>query len=663
MKHKKYYYLLILVFSLIKPSSTSAQIDTVNISVVEITSSRIPSVYSESSRIVHIIGKEQIDDAAVSDLQDLLRFIPGTDGRQRGPDGVQSDISIRGGTFDQVLILLNGIPINDVQTGHHNLNLPVDIQDIQRIEILEGPGCQAYGTNAFSGAINIITGNDTDKNLILSLSGGEYNYFGGFISYSQQIRNLHNYLSFSRKQSDGYMSNTDYKIGRFFYQSELKMHKSLLAFYAGYADKAFGANSFYSSVFPHQFEYTKTTLLGLKWNTKGFLKGGYNIYWRRNQDRFELFRSYENAPAWYTKHNYHLTNVYGVSLNYSFQSVIGKTAFGAEFRNEEILSNVLGDSLNLNTYKLKLFNNLNDSILVPGESNVYFYKGKARQNISFFAEQRYHYQKISAGAGMLINWFSDNTWKVYPALEADFSISKKIKLITTVNQSMRQPNFTELYYNSATNTGNPLLMPETSLNYEIGSKYLTDILDIKMVLFRREGKNLIDWVKYPDSSKWESKNITEINTNGIETGANVNLLKLTRNNNFFIKYIYVSYTYLDASRIENEFMSKYVLDYLVHKADCNFKHRLIKNVFAVWNVSFQQRNGTYVDVSSQKEIKYKAVYLINSKVYWQNRQWQIFIEASNLLNKSYYDFGNIPLPGRWIRGGVLLDLNLNTGKS
>ncbi len=202
-----------------------SQNDTIIINEVEIYSSRIPSVYSETSRIINIITKEQINDAAVNDIHDLLKLAVGVDCRQRGLDGVQSDISIRGGTYDQVLVLLNGIPMNDPQTGHHTLNLPVDIHCIQRIEVLEGPGCRIYGPNAFCGAINVITGNEMDKNLVFSLYGGEHNLVGGFLSYAQQNRNIHNYLSVSKKKSDGFMKNTDYDINQFFYQSAMQLKR------------------------------------------------------------------------------------------------------------------------------------------------------------------------------------------------------------------------------------------------------------------------------------------------------------------------------------------------------------------------------------------------------------------------------------------------------
>ena len=95
-------------------------------------------VYSDQLRVVMSIDKTTIAQMPVQTVQELLNNLPGLDVRQRGGSGVQADISMRGGTFDQVLILLNGVAISDPQTGHHTLNLPIDLNMVERVEILQG---------------------------------------------------------------------------------------------------------------------------------------------------------------------------------------------------------------------------------------------------------------------------------------------------------------------------------------------------------------------------------------------------------------------------------------------------------------------------------------------------------------------------------------------
>jgi len=148
---------------------------------IEVSAQRSPALYSQVARIVSVIERKEIEASPAQSVQDLLEYVAGIDVRQRGAEGVQADVSIRGGTFDQTLILLNGINITDPQTGHHNLNIPVSLSQIERIEILEGPAARVYGPNAFSGAINIVTLQNDSKSVRLQLSGGSFGYFENYL--------------------------------------------------------------------------------------------------------------------------------------------------------------------------------------------------------------------------------------------------------------------------------------------------------------------------------------------------------------------------------------------------------------------------------------------------------------------------------------------------
>ena len=124
---------------------------------VEITGSRAPLALGQAARMVTVLSREEIQAAPVQSINDLLKYAVGVDVRQRGPIGAQTDIGIRGGTSEQITILLNGINICDPQTGHNALDLPCDLSDIVRIEVLEGPAGRVFGTSSLMGAINIVT--------------------------------------------------------------------------------------------------------------------------------------------------------------------------------------------------------------------------------------------------------------------------------------------------------------------------------------------------------------------------------------------------------------------------------------------------------------------------------------------------------------------------
>jgi len=238
----------------ILPVQTNAQSDTIRIiqnidlEEVVVSAERSPVVSSKLSRVVTIIDTSDAKHLPVTSINELIESSSFVDIRQRGTNGVQADISIRGGSFDQNLILLNGINISDPQTGHHSLNLPIDLNSVQRIEILEGSGSRVFGPNAFSGAINIIT-NQSDKNFIrTNFSAGDFGLFSGSISGSIKYKNFGQFVSVSKSISGGYIQNTDYD--------------DFTVFYNPYLDSRFGKIDF-------QIGWNQRVIIDLSWISTG----------------------------------------------------------------------------------------------------------------------------------------------------------------------------------------------------------------------------------------------------------------------------------------------------------------------------------------------------------------------------------------------------------
>jgi len=170
---------LLIVFSLVFSFSvlySQSANDTVALEEYELVSVANPVAFRDISRTVHLISKEQVKEAPVASIDDLLKVYGGVDIRSRGAMGVQSDISLRGGSFDQGLIMIDGIPLNDPQTGHHNLSQAISLDDIERVEILAGPATRWFGANAFSGGINFIRKLPEPNLFSVSVSGGQYGY-------------------------------------------------------------------------------------------------------------------------------------------------------------------------------------------------------------------------------------------------------------------------------------------------------------------------------------------------------------------------------------------------------------------------------------------------------------------------------------------------------
>ncbi len=634
---------------LVEVHDTLSPVKEIAVEEVVVSAQRAPVAFSQVARIVTVIGKDEIQKAPVQSIQDLLEYALNVDVRQRGNNGVQADISIRGSTFDQVLILLNGININDPQTGHHNLNLPVSFDAIERIEILEGPASRIYGPNAFSGAINIITGVSGQSNLKARVSGGQYGFYDAAASGTFVFGKLKNVISIDRRSSDGYTDNTDFKLTDAFYQGKLETDAGKFELQAGYSERGFGANSFYTPAYPNQFEQLKTLFGSVKMETGQVVRFTPSLYWRRNQDRFELFRDNSSAPSWYKSHNYHLTDTYGSNLNAWFATDWGKTAFGADFRSENIWSTVLGKAMD-------------QPQKVPGEPGIEFLFADTRTNFSLFMEHSKSWDKVSLSGGIMANWNSGlgRKWNLYPGLDFSWEIVSGLKYYSTVSKSLRMPTFTDLYYKSATIMGNLSLKPEEATSFETGFKYSHPWFKAHATYFHRWGNNMIDWVRQPSETIWYAQNLTTLNTDGIELSVKT-IPSAIIGKEIFIKTFDVSYAFLDQDKESGELISKYVLDYLKHKIDIRLTHSLIRNVSLNWQFSYQDRNGTYTLWEGSgygKEVEYKPFWLVDTRLNWSKKTTTVYLEAANLLDHEYFDYGNIAQPGLWIKAGIIQRINL-----
>ena len=634
--------LLAVYTTVAEPELVFAQTDSSKVSMeynldeVQVSAQRAPVVFSQVARIVSVIGREEIEAAPVQSIQELLEYALSVDVRQRGVHGVQADISVRGGSFDQTLILLNGINISDPQTGHHALNLPVSLKNIQRIEILEGPAARIFGPNAFSGAINIITGSDEKTSLKLDLSTGQHKLSDVNVSGNLNTGTWNQFIAFNRMSSDGYIDNTDFETWNAFYQTKLDTKPGTLDFQVGRTNKAFGANSFYTATYPNQFEETRTTFASLKFETGTKVHLIPSIYWRRHQDRFELFRSEPSTwPSFYKGHNYHLTDVFGSNLNAWFASRFGKTAFGAEIRTENVWSNVLGEALT-------------SPIPVPGESGQFFTKSYSRTTISYFAEHSINLKKLTISAGAMTNWISDLGfgWNIYPGIDASYAMNEHLKLYGSASTSLRMPTFTDLFYNGPTNLGNPDLKPEESVNYEGGLKLAFKGFTGHTGTYFKKGENLIDWVRENNTEKWKTKNLTSINTTGIELNGSFFPEKIW-NRAIFLTKLGINYSYSELNKGDNNVFSYYVLDNLKHKLDFEINHKIWNRLKGSWRISYQDRNGMRTATES-----YKPFWQVNTRIMWKTPSTEIYAMAANLFDTRYYDLGTVEQPGRWISFGI-----------
>lgn len=611
---------------------------------VEVTGSRVPLTVSQAARIVTVLDREAIAAAPVQSINDLLKYAAGVDVRQRGDMGVQTDISIRGGTFDQITILLNGINICDPQTGHNAADFPVELSEIERIEVLEGPAGRVYGTSSLVGAINIVTRTAKDSGAEVFADGGSYGYFKGGAIVSHVRNGLSNQVSGSYSRSDGFSRskagnlNADFKYARLFYQGRYENDQVDVRWHAGFTNKDYGANTFYSTLSDEQFEHVRKYYTAVQAETKGDVYHFKpSVYWNRSDDRFEFYRGMpEKSPF-----NYHQTDVYGVNLNNYIQTFLGKTAFGAEFRNEGVRSTSLGEPLN-------------SPVKVPG-ADTDFTLGLNRTNLSFHLEHNIVLRRFTLSAGVIAvkNTGNEMKFRFYPGVDASYQFARDWKVYASYNTSLRMPTFTELYYSVGGHKADKYLKPEEMQAVEVGVKYLRPGIRGTLSLYRYHGTDMIDWIKdisQGDDAPWQSVNHAVINTMGAEASVLVDIRELMQRD-AFVRSVNVSYSYINQDKETTpNLQSKYALEYLRHKFVAQANFRIWKLLEMNVSYRWQDRMGNYQKGNSM--VPYEPYSLVDARLSWNAPQYKIYVEGNNLLNKTYYDHGNIPQPGIWVRAGA-----------
>lgn len=632
--------------SVIFPKDNENKIDSVKTYPIVVSGNRESVIYTSIGRLFNIIPQSEIKQIPAEDIIELFRNSGGIDIRSRGNITSQADISIRGGNFEQGMILLNGIPINDPQTGHHNMDIPVSMDDISRMEILYGSASRLLGPNAFSGAINIMTGTDVWNTVKAAVSGGSAGYVsaeaGVALSNGSEENRFTNLLSVNYAKSDGYARNTDFDNINAFWNSNYGSGSMKIHAQAGYLQKAFGANSFYTPKYPDQYEETRTLITSLSGEFGENFKITPSVYWRRHDDKFELFRW--ERPSWYTGHNYHETNVLGAGSNFMFASAIGLTNFGINFRNESIKSNVLGTPNG-------------DTIEVAYDAEGKYTRFAERGILNMFLEQDFTISGIDISLGALASHSTDYDWNFYPGVDVSYRLDNTWALFGNINRSLRLPSYTELYYSDPANRGNSNLKPEESLSYEVGVKYDESGLACSVSVFQRRSDNLIDWVKLPGDSLFRCTNLTEMTSAGLDVSLSV-MPDLLVDKKFPIRSIRLAYTLNSLDRNEDNFISEYALDYLKNKINLTVTHDLIFDITASWNISFNDRAGKYQEYPSNEIKTFDPYALVDIKFAREFDSFSAYIQVTNLTDAAYIDFANLVPPGRMVYGGVRMKLGI-----
>lgn len=592
--------------------SVNAQIETDSLQEIIIQSNRLQIPVSEQNRNITVVSKEEIRELPARSINEVLAYVSGVDVRQRGPFGTQTDISLDGGSFEQTIILLNGIKLLDHQTAHNTMNLPIPVEAIERIEILRGPAARIYGINSLTGAINIVTKAPKENTVFAHAfigsnfkkdeeQGSEYYNGRGVQLGGSYAKNKHGHLFYgSHESGTGYQYNTAYHNNRLFYQGEVKPNEyNKIEAMAGWVRSSFGANGFYAAPGDVESEeIVQTTLLALRSHHQlnDRLALSPQIGYRYNYDDYRYFR-HDLSRA----RSQHYTNSLTGEISGNYRTDIGSIGFGTEARYEQIHSSNIGDH--------------------------------ERENYGIFAEFRTkEIPNTDLTVGAYANYNSSYGWQFFPGLDFSYLITDGFKFVFNTGTSQRIPSFTDLYLDQRPgNIGNQNLLDEKGFQIEGGFKYNKEKWETKAVVFHRNIRDFIDWVRESADVPWQANNVGRVKTFGANAGVNYTHQKWKGG---------LNYTYLNPKLQSMEgVMSKYSIESL--------RHQIVNTI------QYKSNNFTMLLANRYIErISYTDYFLMDFRVSYQHRQLNYYIDLQNILDKTYIEAGAVPMPGRWFTLGV-----------
>lgn len=575
---------------------------------VVISSTRIDLPFKENSRTIDVITSEDIKNSATNNIADLLQQVAGVDIRRRGTAGSQADLYIRGGSFDQTLLLIDGIKMDDAQTGHHTMNAALPIEVIERIEIIKGPAARVFGQNAFTGAINIVTKKQLKNTVSTNLETGSFGQLNGSVTVGSELENSSHIIHAGKLTSAGYRNNSDYNNSNYFIKSVFNKKGQAVEMIATFFDRKFGAENFYTTNPDwNEYEETQNSLIGFTTTFKSNnLKIRPRVYWKRNQDMFLLKR---DEPNFFR--NLHITDKIGAEANASYSSDLGVTGFGIDVSKIYIRSNNLG---NRNRFMANLF---------------------LEHQFKLFND------KLDVTPGVAVTYFSDFKFHAFPGLDIGYRLNDSFKIYANTGNTYRIPTYTDLFYSDPATVGNENLEPEEALSFEFGGKYFSPKFNGSFAIFYRDASKLIDYVKENEADRFMATNLRDLYTKGFEINTSYNFRIGSLPQNLSMGYTFIE----DEVGDLNINFSRYSINSLKH----HFTSRLSSQICKNFNL-----NVIYKHAERTAGLSYNvwdASAVITAK------QFEFTLTAANIFDAEYIETGFVPMPPSNVLFGLRYSFN------
>lgn len=536
----------------------------------------------------------------VPQATDLLRMDSSVDLQQRGGGGTQADIGIRGASFEQTLVLLDGLRINDVETSHFNLDLPVPLEGIAGLDVLHGAGSTLYGSDAVGGVVNVRTAAPTDKAIRLQTGVGSYGINTQAAIVSGAGRRWSEQLAGGRDFSTGFIADRDYRSEELSSESRLQTAAGLTDLLLAGSDRAFGADQFYGD-YP-SFEHTKGWYAMLHQELGAKTEAA--VAYRRHTDVFALVRA---DPGLYE--NQHIDESWeGLLQRRDPLSRHLNLATGLEEDLDAIQSNNLGKH--------------------------------ARNDGAGYAQLTYERDgRLRLSAGGREEFLSGGRSVFSPSASGSVQLAHRLKLRGALGYGFRLPTYTDLYYSDPTTVGNPRLQPESAWSYEGGLDWFpTPALQVSVTGFTSPQHNSIDYTRTGPGDLWHATNLANFRYSGVESSVE---WRLDHGGSLRASYTLVS----GAQSALNGLQSEYVFNFPVHNADVEW-------VAPLPHLGLQARTRLGVT----QRFARTAYPVLDASVTRPLGRFQPYLQMTNLSNTGYAEVVGVRNQGRAFIGGVALQL-------
>jgi iron complex outermembrane receptor protein len=587
----------------------SARTSTRTPATIVVTASRESVPLDRAPRTIDVVDRQMLERLPIRSLQEALQWLPGVDVRQRGPLGVQADLSIRGGGFEQTAVLLDGMRMNDMQTGHHSMNVPLLPEDIDRIEVVKGGASRLFGASALDGAVNIIPRTSGPDRVWASATGGDFGLYDLRLGSTVNTGAMHHRLSTQYLRADGDRPNTDARIEMLNYSGSLPMESGSVSLHGGVVSKTFGANGFYTPRFPTAWEHTVTWYAGI--STRHVLDEAWSItaraLYRINTDDFQLRRE---DPLFFR--NLHRTDQATAQVITTHTSAAGRTSVSLEVGSDRIESTNLGNHDRIRGFAtVDHVVDLTDDMLIGG------------------------------GIGMMT--FSDRLPIPVGGIDWSWRTAEGSRIYATVNRSGRIPTYTDLFYRDGTTEGNPNLTLEYSTTMEGGLVHMVGLdWTVTAAAYGRFATNVIDYAQNTETT-FRAANIGNVDIAGIE--ASVRWMDPSA---ILLQTFRVSANWQDVQSTA-PVLTRYSADHLRWQAVVETGWSLPLDLQATFLVRIIQRNG----VIESRTLGNDDVRVIGDLRLWmQFDGFRLVGEVTNLWNTRWIESGWVVMPQRWGRLGI-----------